>query len=70
MVVKMNYILEYCRLFCYDHWMKYDCKSKSKWSKFWVRMHSLFWNILYKRITHEEWVKIYEKINDNKRKHK
>lgn len=66
------YILEYCRLFCYDHWMKYDAKSNSKWSNFWVKMHGFFWSIMYGRISIEDWHifcnKIIEEKNQKKRK--
>ena len=62
------YIVEYCRLFCYDHWMKYDSKSNSKWSKFWVKMHGFFWSIMYGRISIEDWHILCDKISKNKNK--
>lgn len=64
------YILEYYRLFCYDHWMKYDAKSTSKWSKLWVKAHGFFWSIMYGRISHEDWCILCNKIITEKNKKK
>jgi len=64
------YCLEYCRLFCYDHWMKYDSKSNSKWSKFWVKAHGFFWSKMYGRISNEDWHVLCDKISKKKNQKK
>lgn len=66
------YCLEYCRLFCYNHWLKHVAKSNPKWSKFWVKMHGFFWSALYGRISIEDWHilcdEIGKKMNQKKSK--
>lgn len=64
------YCLEYCRLFCYDHWLKYDLKSNTKWPTFWVKAHGFFWSALYGRISIEDWHILCDKIGKKKNQKK